>query len=142
MTDRIQETSVEHRFDSFCKTVLRNKARNLHKMLNLKEQREMYYEDMPQSMLDSLIHEDRYQTDSARHFSVSGIDVHVHDEHLANAIQSLPPNTRDIILLSFFSEQTDRDISECLHIPTSTLLNRKKAALSKLKDLLEGQHEQ
>lgn len=51
-------------------------------------------------------------------FNVLGLDVIVTDDVIAGALQSLPEHKRDIILLSYFLELSDREIGEPISLIT------------------------
>ena len=51
------------RFDAFCKTVLRNEARNYHRDMKRQRDREMSFSVLPQAELDKLYTVDHYPSD-------------------------------------------------------------------------------
>ncbi|WP_077603328.1 RNA polymerase sigma factor [Oceanobacillus sojae] len=53
-------------------------------------------------------------------------------------IQQLPKERRAVILLTYYYDLTQKDISEVLEIPIGTVKSRLHASLKKLKVLLEG----
>ncbi|MCT1903186.1 RNA polymerase sigma factor [Oceanobacillus sojae] len=53
-------------------------------------------------------------------------------------IQQLPKERRAVILLTYYHDLTQKDISEVLEIPIGTVKSRLHASLKKLKVLLEG----
>jgi RNA polymerase sigma-70 factor (ECF subfamily) len=53
-----------------------------------------------------------------------------------NAIQKLPTNLREIILLRVYEELSYQEISEVLCCPTGTVMSRLSRARSKLRELL------
>ena len=55
-----QKLHKQYAFENFMKTVLRNKARNIHKKLDIQEQREAAASNFDESIFDSLITEDSY----------------------------------------------------------------------------------
>ena len=55
-----QKLHKQYAFEDFMKTVLRNKARNIHKKLDIQEQREAAASNFDESIFDSLITEDSY----------------------------------------------------------------------------------
>ncbi|GAA0496991.1 RNA polymerase sigma factor [Salinibacillus aidingensis] len=54
------------------------------------------------------------------------------------AIQQLPDKQRAVILLTYYHDLTQKDISGILEIPIGTVKSRLDASLKKLKALLEG----
>lgn len=53
------------------------------------------------------------------------------------AIQQLPDEQRAVILLTYYHDLTQKDISEVLEIPVGTVKSRLHVSLKKLKELLE-----
>ena len=69
---------------------------------------------------------------------VSGFDVLVKNELLAEALNALPERKRDIILLSYFLDMSDAEIGELLNVVRTTVFRHRKSALAKIKQYLEG----
>ena len=80
---------------------------------------------------------DEYESDYYR-FQVSGFDVLVKNELLAEALNALPERKRDIILLSYFLDMSDAEIGELLNVVRTTVFRHRKSALAKIKQYLEG----
>lgn len=62
-------------------------------------------------------------------------------DSLQNAINSLPENFREIILLKHFEECTYSEISEILEIPIGTVMSRLFGARKKLREILDEQEQ-
>jgi RNA polymerase sigma-70 factor, ECF subfamily len=56
---------------------------------------------------------------------------------IQSAIQQLPDDQRAVILLTYYHDQTQKEISKILEIPIGTVKSRLHASLKKLKVLLE-----
>ena len=69
------------------KTVLRNKARNIHKKLDIQEQREAAASNFDESIFDSLITEDSYALETMMPFRVKE-QVFVVTPHIGNALSA------------------------------------------------------
>ena len=59
------------------------------------------------------------------------------DETVAEALNSLPENKRDIILLLYFLDMTDGEIGEQLNLVRSTVQYRRTSILRELKKFME-----
>lgn len=59
---------------------------------------------------------------------------------LRAALRELPPASRDVLLLSHFSELRGAEIAEILGIPAGTVASRKHHAMARLKTLLGDDH--
>jgi len=86
--------------------------------------------------LSQIAVEDRYFQDD-HIFEVLGVPVVVTGDVLAEILAQLPEGKRDIILLSFFLEMTDREIAEYLHIVHQTVSKRRIGILKELRKTLE-----
>ena len=78
---------------------------------------------------------DTYFAEEHHIFNVMGNDILVRDEKIAEALNSLPENRRDIILLAYFLDMNDREIAERLNLICSTVQYRRTSTLRKLKKL-------
>lgn len=130
----------QHTFEVFIKTVLRNKARNLHKRLNTVEQHETAASDFEPEAFPTAASEDTYQLETPQQFIVNGHKVLVLNQQLGQAITYLHPKYRSILLLSYFAQWSDSVIAKSLHLSISTVHDRKQQALRQLKAQLEFQH--
>lgn len=131
-----QKLHKQYAFEDFMKTVLRNKARNIHRKLDMQEQREAAASNFDENIFDSLITEDSYALDAMTSFSVKE-HVFVVTTHIGKALSYLQPKYRDILLLSYFAEWSDSKIARYLGLPVSTVNNRRIQALQKLKQIME-----
>lgn len=131
-----QKLHKQYAFEDFMKTVLRNKARNIHRKLDIQEQREAAASNFDESIFDSLITEDSYVLDTMTSFSVKE-HVFVVTPHIGKALSYLQPKHRDILLLSYFAEWSDSKIARYLGLAVSTVNDRRIQALQKLKQIME-----
>ena len=81
--------------------------------------------------------EDKYFV-SEQIFNVLGLNVIVTDDVIAEALQSLPERKRDIILLSYFLELSDREIGDKLKMLRSTVQYQRTSTLQQLKNFMKG----
>ena len=81
--------------------------------------------------------EDKYFV-SEQIFNVLGLNVIVTDDVIAEALQSLPERKRDIILLSYFLELSDREIGDKLNMLRSTVQYQRTSTLQQLKNFMKG----
>lgn len=126
----------QERFDSFCKSVLRNHARNYDQVLRHRRKRECFSEDICedtrfQRFFSVAPCQDTYV------FSVLGMDVNVDDAFLGAALQELSEERRTIVLLSYFLDMTDGEIGAYLHLIRRTVSYRRDTTLKQLKQYLE-----
>jgi len=71
-------------------------------------------------------------------FNVLGKNVVVKGDELAEALSSLPEQRRDILLLSYFLDMSDKEIGEKLNLVRRTVQYQRASSLKQLKQILEG----
>ncbi len=131
------EQSKRHAFDSFCKKVVKNETRDYYDELKRQREKEKSFSDLSAKEIDQLYTEDKYFV-TEQIFNVLGLDVIVTDDVIAEALQSLPERKRDIILLSYFLELSDREIGDKLNMLRNTVQYQRANTLRQLKNFMEG----
>ena len=101
-------------------------------------EREVSFSDLSEKEFNQLYTEDQYFV-TEQIFNVLGRDVIVSDETIAEALQSLPERKRDIILLSYFLDLSDREIGEKLNMLRATVQYQRTSTLKQLKNFMEGE---
>lgn len=141
MTTQEKAEHKRHTFEVFCKTVLRNKARNIHKKQNRIEQHEALFSDFPSELEPLLCYEDDY--DLFVHIPLKAGDKEfvVENEALASALTFLLPKYKDILFLSYFMEFSDREIAQLLGIPHSTVNTQRARAIKRLREQMGDEYE-
>ena len=73
-------------------------------------------------------------------FSFDVLDgrISVKNEQLATALQALPERKRDIVLLSYFLDMTDKEIAEKLNMVRKTVQYHRTTTLKELRKRLEA----
>lgn len=131
-----EEKRIQNQFGGFCTRVLKNEANRIHNGYSRQREWEEPLDHMGPEELSQIAVEDRYFQDD-HIFEVLGIPVVVTGDVLAEILAQLPEGKRDIILLSFFLEMTDREIAEYLHIVHQTVSKRRIGILKELRKILE-----
>jgi RNA polymerase sigma factor (sigma-70 family) len=131
------EQDKRHAFDSFCKKILKHEARDYYDELKRQRNREVSFSELSAKEMDQLYTEDKYFV-TEQIFNVLGLDVIVTDDVIAGALESLPERKRDIILLSYFLELSDREIGDKLNMLRSTVQYQRTSTLRQLKNFMEG----
>lgn len=131
------EQDKRHAFDSFCKKILKHEARDYYDELKRQRDKEISFSNLSVKEMDQLYTEDKYFV-TQQIFNVLGLDVIVTDGVIAGALESLPERKRDIILLSYFLELSDREIGDKLNMLRSTVQYQRTSTLQKLKSFMEG----
>lgn len=137
MNPNTHEQDKQHAFDSFCKKVVKNEMRDFYDEVNRQRKHEVSFSEMSTQELEQLYAMDKYfVTDEI--FNVLGLDVVVNDNNIAEALRNLPEQKRDIILLSYFLEMSDREIGDKLNMLRATVQYQRATTLQKLKKIMEG----
>lgn len=130
------EKRVQNQFGGFCVKVLKNETRNIQKEFAYIRENEKSFNDLSSAELAQLTVNDNYFEES-RYFNVLGNEIVVADAILADVISKLPDKKRDVILLSYFLEMSDTDISKVLNTLRQTISKRRASTLRQLKIMLE-----
>ena len=131
-----QKKTVRHQFDSFCKKVLREEARNYAKHIAWRSEREVSLSELSEEQINRAYILDEHPSDYTQ-FDVQGYSVTVHDDRLAQALTELPGEKRDILLLSYFLDMTDREIADKLNMVRCTVQRKRVNSLKEMKQRLE-----
>lgn len=131
-----QKKTVRHQFDSFCKKVLREEARDYYKQLARRSEQEASLSELSEEQLERLYVLDEYPSDATL-FDVQGYDVAISNEKLADALSALPDDRRDIVLLSYFLDMTDQEIADKLNSVRSTIQYKRTSSLKEMKRRME-----
>ncbi len=137
MTPRNQD-DIRHNFDSFAKKVLKRKAIEMQRQIKRRGEREITFSAMSEKELAKLAVTDAYFADE-HVFSVLGESVGVTDLGLAEALQELPADRREIVLMSYFFDMTDREIADKLNMARRTVAHQRTTTLRDLKKILESE---
>ncbi|CCQ94181.1 putative RNA polymerase sigma factor, sigma-70 family [[Clostridium] ultunense Esp] len=131
------EQSKRHAFDSFCKKILKHEARDYYHELQRQRKKEKIFSDLSAKEMEQLYTVDKYFV-TEQIFNVLGLDVIVTDDVIAEALENLPEQKRDIILLSYFLDLSDREIGDKLNMLRSTVQYQRTRTLQQIKTFMEG----
>ena len=131
-----QKKTVRHQFDSFCRKVLREEARDYARDLARQGERKVSLSGLSEEEMARLYVLDEYPSDQF-HFDVLGYDIAVKNERLADALGSLSDDKRGIVLLAYFLGMTDQEIADKLNVVRRTVQYRRASSLKEMKKRLE-----
>lgn len=126
---------MRRKFCTYCIKVLHGEALNYFDELERQRKREVNFSELLQKELDALYCCDDY--DLADYFSVMGRQIPVRDEVVSKALKKLPSKKRDIILMLYFLDMTEKEIATCLKLVQSTVHYHKDDSLRLLRKLME-----
>ena len=127
----------ERAFDAFCMRTIHNAAISIHRSLAAQTAREIPLSSDASDAWTALWTEDAYRLDG-REFRVNSRRVVVDDPELSLALQYITPQMREIILLSYFLEQSESEIGKMLKLHKSTVNMKKATALRRLREIIEA----
>ena len=129
------ELDKQRIFDSFSKKVLRNEARDHQYEIKRLRSKEVCISELSAQELEELSTTDDYfVTDQV--FSVLGYNIIVNDEEVATALWNLPKLNRDIVLLFYFLDLSDKEVGENLNLIRSTVQYQRTNTLQELKKMM------
>lgn len=123
-------------FNGYCKRTLEREAANAHRDTKRQQLRKVTFSDLTPHDEKQLYSLDTYfENEAAKAFNVGGKKIT--PKLLADALHSLPEDKRKTVLLYYFMEMSDVEISELLDIPRSTVQYRRTSSFELLKRYLE-----
>ncbi len=131
-----QKKTVRHQFDSFCRKILREEARDYIREKTRLAEHEVSLSELSEEQMERLYVLDEYPSEQ-HHFDVQGYHVIVRDDRLAEALSSLPDEKRDIVLLSYFLDMSDREIGEKLNMVRYTVQRRRTSSIAEMRKRME-----
>lgn len=126
---------VRKKFCAYCIKVLHGEALNYLDELKRQREREVSLSELLQKDLDALYSYD--DCELAENFTVLGKQVSVRDEWISEALKKLPEKKREIILMLYFLDMTEKEIAACLKLVQSTVHYHKDDSLRLLRKLME-----
>lgn len=133
--NRQEKEIVRKKFCAYCIKVLHGETLNYLDELKRQREREVSFSDLLQKDLDALYLYDDYEL--AEKFTVLGKQVSVRDEWISEALKKLPEKKREIILMLYFLDMTEKEIAACLKLVQSTVHYHKDDSLRLLRKLME-----
>ena len=127
-----RDNGKQHRFDAFCKAVLRNEAKNYLRDLARLREHEKSLDALTQQELDKLCSVDDYPSESYI-FSSHGYDLHIDNELVAEAFASLPEQEQSILILHCVLDMADGEIGSLVGMSRSAVQRHRTSTLKQLR---------
>jgi RNA polymerase sigma factor (sigma-70 family) len=124
-------------FNGFCKQALKREAMNAHRDTKRQQSREVTFSNLSPLEESQLVTYDRYFADdeAEQSFIIAGKEITA--KLLAEALRSLPEEKRETILLYYFFDMSETEISRLCNIPRTTVKYRRNSSFELLKRYLE-----
>ena len=123
---------LRHRYDAFCKAVLRNEAKDYLREMGQQRDREKSLDALTQQELDKLSTVDYYPSDSYV-FSSHGYDLLIDNELVAEAFASLPQQEQSILILLCVLDLADGGIGSLMGMSRSAVQRHRTSTLKQLR---------
>lgn len=125
-------------FNGFCKRALRHEAIDAFRERKQRRLHEKTFSDLtPQEESQLYAYDEYFAEDGAnKSFFVGGKEITA--KQLADAIQRLPEEKKNAVLLYYFMDMSDQEIAELSDVPRSTVQYRRVSSMELLKRYLEG----
>ena len=123
---------LRHRYDAFCKAVLRNEAKDYLREMGQQRDREKSLDALTQQELDKLSTVDYYPSDSYV-FSSHGYDLLIDNELVAEAFASLPQQEQSIVILHCVLDLADGEIGSLMGMSRSAVQRHRTSTLKQLR---------
>jgi len=134
------EQKTEMQYDRWIKKSLGNELKNFRNEMARQAKKQILFSEMDVEDMEGL--EDRRASDAITfvdsEFQVLHYSVEVRDELLHDALSQIDERARNIILMAYWLEMSDLEISDETGIPRRTVNNIKRGAYTKLKQILEA----
>ncbi|MCQ4769634.1 sigma-70 family RNA polymerase sigma factor [Intestinimonas massiliensis] len=123
---------LRHRYDAFCKAVLRNEAKSYWSEMAHRREREKSLDALTQEEMDKLSVVDDYPSDSYV-FSSYGYDLLIDNELVAEAFASLPEQEQSILILHCVLDLADGEIGSLMGMSRSAVQRHRTRTLKQLR---------
>ena len=123
---------LRHRYDAFCKAVLRNEAKDYLREMGQQRDREKSFECLTPEELEKLSTVDYYPSDSYV-FSSHGYDLRIDNELVAEAFASLPQQEQSILILHCVLDLADGEIGSLMGMSRSAVQRHRTSTLKQLR---------
>lgn len=131
-----QKKTVQHQFDSYCKKILKCECKDYFRHISWRVEHEVSFAELSEEAMEQLYMQDTYPAEYCC-FQVQNYAVEIKDEHLALALQMLPEDKREIVLLAYFLDMTDQEIANQLQAVRRTVQYKRAASLKEIRIRME-----
>ncbi len=132
-----EKETIQHQYDALIRKNLMGEARNYIAELTKQKGREVNFSELGENKVNSFPIYDEYESDYTN-YKVAGYDICIKNNLLAEALDFLPEQKRNIILMSYMLGYDDTEIGAMLNVVRSTIFRHRKNALARIKQYMEG----
>lgn len=127
-----------NKFDACVKKTLVNELK--YRLRSMKKDRERYVNisELSQTDMGQLSYADTYPSDIfSEKLTTRLFDTVIHDELLYEALMSIKPNIRELIILKYWGDLTDTEVGQVISMSQQMVNYNKNNALRKLRKIIE-----
>lgn len=132
-----EDTAERHRFDSFCKVVLRHAMLDCFREFSYQNKWLISLHYLPPSTLEGICTTDQYPSDYIA-FSADGYTLQISNEQLANIMEKLSQPERRLLILRYVLELNDGEIGRRMCCSRSAIQRRRTSILRNMREQLMG----
>ena len=130
------EEHIQHVFDSFCKKIIKNAARDYYRVIKRRSEKEIIFSELSAQDKEQFFVFDQYPAEQ-NVFTISGCDIEIESDSLAEALAALPEKKRDIILLYHFLGLTETEIGKLMYMPQQSVHYHRTGTIHLLRKIME-----
>ena len=134
------QKTVQCRFESCLKKVVRHVVKDYQQGLKRRKDKEIPFCELPEIVVEKLAVWDEYMSDYTV-FEVCGVEIRVLDEELSEALKQLSERNRENLLMYYFLEMSDTEIAKAQKISRAGVFKNRYRALQNLKKTLTKESE-
>ena len=128
-------------FNAYCMTAINNAVKRGLRKKRLRAQHEIPLDVLDENLNVTFGLPDNClsaQDMAADIFEINGLEIPVMNEDLANALRLIPPQRRNIVLLSYLIGKNDVEIGKMLNLARTTVRDRRHDGVESLQTLMRG----
>ena len=130
------QKTVQCRFESCLKKVVRHVVKDYQQKLKRRQEKETLFCELPEIVVENMAVLDDYETDYTI-FNVCGHDIRVYDDELAEALKQLSERNRETLLMYYFLEMNNEEIARVQNISRSGVFQNRYNSLELMKKILK-----
>lgn len=135
------QKAIQLQFDTLARKVIDCTVKDYEREISRRAKRELTFSDLSETEINYIGNTDEYSSDFTA-FKVLDEMIHVSDDKLCDSLKCLSKRKRDIILMYYFLDMTDEEISNFLQIARSTATRNRTNALNEIKRLIKEEMKQ
>ncbi len=130
------QKAIQLQFDTLARKVIDCTVKDYEREIDRRAKRELTFSDLSETEINCIGKSDEYFSDFTS-FKVLGEIIPVLDDRLYATLKCLSERKRDIILMYYFLDMTDEEISNFFQIARSTATRNRANALNEIRRLIK-----